>query len=100
MALLPFYSVRKPRQFEHKPVYFDPRREALEERKMKVKRELGLEVSQEEYKPQIRGTFIQGTTHLRRSYQKGEDNRTRRYKSGRLVLIATLLVIVLWYLFH
>ncbi|MDR0538421.1 MAG: hypothetical protein LBH04_10360 [Tannerellaceae bacterium] len=98
MALFPFYNVRKPKQFEHKYIYYDPRKEALEERKLKVKRELGLEITPEEYKPHIKGTFMEGTTHLKKSYMKGDDVRSRMYKSGRLVLFATLLALVLWYL--
>ncbi|MDR2495625.1 MAG: hypothetical protein LBD21_00635 [Tannerellaceae bacterium] len=100
MALLPFYSVRKPKQFDHKYIYHDPRKEALEERKLKVKREMGLEITPEDYKPQIRGTFIEGTTHLRKSVLRGDDIRSRRYKSGKLVLFATLLILILWYFFR
>ena len=32
MALFSFYNVRKPRQFEHKPIYWDPDKEELEKR--------------------------------------------------------------------
>jgi hypothetical protein len=99
MAFFSFYNVRKPRQYEHKPIYYDPRKEALEERKLRIKRELGLEVTDHEYKPQIRGSFIEGTTHLRKSQLRGEDVRSRRYKTGRLLLFASLLVIILWLIF-
>lgn len=43
MALFSFYNMRKPRQFDHKPIYWDPHKEALEERISKVKREMGVE---------------------------------------------------------
>ena len=39
MALFSFYNVRKPRQFNHKPIYWDPHKEAMEERVRKMKRE-------------------------------------------------------------
>lgn len=42
MALFSFYNVRKPRQFNHKPIYWDPHKEAMEERVRKMKREMGL----------------------------------------------------------
>ena len=32
MALFSFYNVRKPRQFDHKPIYWDPHKEAMEDR--------------------------------------------------------------------
>ena len=37
MGMFSFYNVRKPRQFEHKPIYWDPRKEKLEKRIHKVK---------------------------------------------------------------
>jgi hypothetical protein len=43
MALFSFYNVRKPRQFDHKPIYWDPHKEAMEDRIRKVKREIGME---------------------------------------------------------
>ena len=45
MALFSFYHMRKPRQFEHKPIYWDPHKEALEERVSKIKREMGISLT-------------------------------------------------------
>lgn len=99
MALFSFYNVRKPRQFEHKPIYWDPRKEAMEERVRKVKREMGLEETEEEYKPQIKGTFIEGTSHLKRSRDKGENSRSREYKNVKLLIALAVLTLLFWYLF-
>jgi hypothetical protein len=99
MGLFYFYNVRKPRQFDYKPLYYDPRKEAMEERKLKVKRELGMEISDEEYKPQIKGTFVQGTTHLRKSRLRGDNTRSRQYKNVRLVVILSILLMALWFFF-
>ena len=79
MALFSFYNMRKPRQFEHKPIYYDPHKEEMAERVSKIKRELGMEEPLEEYKPHIKGTFIEGTSHLKKSLDKGETPRCRRY---------------------
>lgn len=100
MALFSFYKVRKPRQYNHSPIYWDPRKEALEERTAKIKRELGLEEPLEEYKPQIRGTFIEGTTHLKKSRNKGEETRSRKYKNFKLLLWLVVLAVILWILFY
>ena len=86
MALFSFYNVRKPRQFNHKPIYWDPHKEALEERVRKMKREMGMEESLEDYKPQIKGTFIEGTSHLKKSLDRGDDVRSRKYKSAKLIV--------------
>jgi hypothetical protein len=98
MALFPFYSVRKPRQYDHKTIYYDPRKEAMQERELRIKREMGLEEPDKDYKPQVRGSFIEGTTHLRKSNAKGDNANSRLYKSGRLILFATLLVLIFWFL--
>jgi hypothetical protein len=99
MGLFYFYNVRKPRQFDYKPLYYDPRKEAMEERKLKIKRELGMEISDKEYKPQVKGSFVQGTNHLKKSRLRGDDARSRQYKNVRLVLILSLLLLALWFFF-
>jgi len=99
MGLFPFYNMRKPRQYEHKPIYWDPRKEALEERERRIRREMGLEEPLEDYKPQIKGKFVEGTSHLKRSYNKGEDIRSRRYKSFKLALWLVVLAVIFWILF-
>jgi hypothetical protein len=100
MALFSFYSVRKPRQFEHKPIYWDPRKEALEERTRRIKRELGvLDEPLENYKPDIRGKFIEGTTHLKKSQIKGDNLRNRKYKNVKLAVVLAVLAALLWVMF-
>lgn len=99
MSILSFYKMRKPRQYEHKPMYWDPRREDLEERERRIRRELGLEESLEEYKPQIKGSFVEGTTHLKRSINKGEDSRNRKYKNFKLALWLVVLAFIFCILF-
>jgi hypothetical protein len=99
MGLFYFYNVRKPKQFDYKPLYYDPRKEAMEDRKLKVKRELGMEISDEEYKPQIKGSFVQGTTHLKKSRFRGDNARSRQYKNVKLAVILSLLLIALWFFF-
>lgn len=100
MALFSFYSVRKPRQFEHKPIYWDPRKENLEERTRRIKRQMGVEPeSLEDYKPMIKGTFIQGTTHLKKSVMKGDDTVSRKYRNVRLAVILAVLAAALYYFF-
>ncbi|MDR1524415.1 MAG: hypothetical protein LBS79_04020 [Tannerella sp.] len=100
MAFFSFYKLRKPRQFEHKPIYYDPRKEALQKRIHKVKMEMGVEETDyEQYKEAIKGSFIEGTTHLKKSKNRGDDIRNRVYKNMRLILIIVLLGVIFWYLF-
>ncbi|MDR0393629.1 MAG: hypothetical protein LBH77_00565 [Tannerella sp.] len=100
MGIFNFYNMRKPRRYDHKPIYFDPRKEALEKRIHKVKMELGVEETDyEQYKEAIKGSFVEGTTHLKKSKDKGDDIRNRVYKNMRLILILAILGVVLWYFY-
>ena len=99
MALFSFYNTRKPRQFNHKPIYWDPHKEAMEERVRKIKREIGMDESLEEYKPQIKGTFIEGTSHLKKSDDRGDNERSRTYKNVKLLVALAVLGALFWYLF-
>lgn len=100
MRMFSFYKVRKPRQFEHKPIYWDARKEALDDRIRRIKIEMGeLEPTPEAYKPAIKGTFVEGTSHLRKSKDKGDDVQTRVYKNARLLLLLSVLGCIFWYLF-
>jgi hypothetical protein len=100
MGMFSFYNVRKPRQFTHKPIYWDPRKEALEERIRKIKLEMGeLHENREDYKPSIKGTFIEGTTHLKKSKSKGDDVRNRLNRNMRLLLVLALLAALYWFLY-
>ena len=100
MAVFSFYKMRKPRRFEHKPIYYDPRKEALQERIRKMEIEMGVhKEGAEEYKPSIKGTFIEGTSHLKKSRARGDDMRLRESKNMRLLLILALLAAIFWFFF-
>ena len=101
MALFSFYNVRKPRQYEHKPIYWDPHKEAMEDRIRKVKREMGMDedLTVADYKAEIKGSFIEGTSHLKKSRDRGHDCRSRSYKNMKLLLAVAILAAIFWYLF-
>lgn len=99
MALFSFYNTRKPRQFEHKPIYWDPHKEALDDRMSKIKREMGMEEPLESYRPQIKGTFVEGTSHLKKSVDRGSSPRERKYKNVKLLVALAVLGALFWFLF-
>lgn len=93
------FTTRKPKRFEHKPRFSDPRKEALEARVRKVKRELGM-LEEDELKPEetLRGTFVKGTTHLRRRQERDEadgGSPSNRYVKLAVWLIV-LTVLLIW----
>lgn len=99
MAFLSFYSTRRPRQYNHKPIYWDPRREALDDRVLKIKKEMGLVESDEEYKSHIKGSFVEGTTHLKKRIENGETPKGRVYTNMKLAVALVLLLVLLWFMF-
>ncbi len=99
MAALLFMKTRQPRKFEHKPIYWDPEKEKAEERERRVKREMGIVEDLEDYKPQIKGTFTEGTTHLKKSFNRGDTMDSRKYKNIRLAAILIILAVAAWFIF-
>ena len=86
------FTMRKPRGFNHSYIYVDERKEKLAKMEEDAKRELGM-LPEKEFSPEdIRGKFVEGTTHLKR---RKESGRKPVYLGIILVVIA--LLIYLWY---
>ena len=82
------FNVRKPRGFNHQYIYVDERKEKLAKMEEDAKRDLGI-LPEKEFSPEdIRGKFIEGTTHLK-----------RRKESAHLGVILAIiaLLIFLWH---
>lgn len=99
------FTTAKPKKFEHRSSFTNNERKAfLEARVRKVKREMGL-LPDEEWRAEesIRGTFVQGTTHLKRRQEQQLDEGetpqsalTKRYI--KLAISILLLCIIFYYL--
>ncbi len=88
------FSMRKPRSFNHPYIYVDERKEKLNKVEESAKRELGM-LPEKEFNPEdIRGTFIQGTTHLKRRKESGRGP----VKYGTLFIAIAILLFILHYL--
>ncbi|MCQ2071968.1 MAG: hypothetical protein MJY96_02445 [Bacteroidaceae bacterium] len=89
------FSVRQPRRFEHKYIYYDERKDKLDKIEESAKRELGM-LPEETFNPErIRGKFVESTTHLKRQKENGGP---RMSIQTAVVLIAALLFILHWLL--
>jgi uncharacterized membrane protein len=66
---------RKPRRFHHEYIYVDERKEKLQKIEEDAKRDLGLLPPKERKPEDIRGTFINGTKHLKRKKERGTSYR-------------------------
>lgn len=87
-----FNSMRKPRSFHHQYIYVDERKEKIAKMEENAKRELGILPAKEFDPEDIRGKFIEGTTHLKRRKTSGR----KPISFGIIVLIIAFLL----YLWH
>ena len=82
------FAMRKPRGFNHSYIYVDERKEKLAKMEENAKRDLGM-LPEKEFSPEdIRGKFIEGTTHLKR---RKESGRKPMHLGIMLVVMAVLI---------
>jgi len=87
------FTTRKPRGFHHNYIYYDPRKERLQKIEENAKRELGL-LPPEAFKPEdIKGKFVNATTHLRR---RKECSHKPLSNGILLLLIIALFLLAKW----
>mgnify|MGYP003420947964 CR=1 FL=1 len=66
------FTMRKPRGFQHNYIYVNERKEKLDKMTENAKRELGM-IPEKEFSPEdIRGKFVESTTHLRCRKESGK----------------------------
>ncbi|MCC8188326.1 MAG: hypothetical protein LIP08_12715 [Bacteroides sp.] len=88
------FNARKPRRFNHQYIYVDERKEKLQKMEESAKRELGM-APEKEFSPEdIRGKFVEGTTHLKRRKKSGK----RPVHAGIILIIIGLLLFIWHYL--
>ena len=76
-----FNSMRKPRGFNHQYIYVNERKEKLDK------------MEEKEFSPEdIRGKFVEGTTHLKRRKASG-----RKPVSFGIILIIIAFLLYLWH---
>ena len=87
-------GMRKPRRFNPQYIYVNERKEKLDKMEEQAKRELGM-LSEKEFSPEdIRGKFVEGTTHLKRRKESGR----KPVHLGVILLIIALLLFLWHYL--
>ena len=86
------FAMRKTRGFNHSYIYVDERKEKLAKMEENAKRDLGM-LPEKEFSPEdIRGKFIEGTTHLKRRKESG-----RKPMHLGIILVVIAVLIYLWY---
>ena len=88
------FTTRKPRAYHHEYIYVDERKEKLQKIEETAKRDLGM-LPPKEFSPEdIRGKFVEGTTHLKRRKESGR----KPLAYGTLFVAILILMYILHYL--
>ncbi len=90
-----FFHTPKPRKFSIPYRYFDPEKEAMQDREERIKSELGLsekkDWSDPNYKPNIRGQF-------RRSLKSTKSIEDSKRKSATRLILLVIILSLIFYL--
>jgi uncharacterized membrane protein (DUF106 family) len=103
MATFFFYNNRKPRKFNHKPIYFDPdedsRKEKLQNRINAIKKEMGVLPEEEvKEKKDFKTEFISQTKHLKKRQDRVKEGSSSFItNNGLLILIGIILIAVFFF---
>ncbi len=93
MGVPSFFKQYGPRGFNYIPRYYDPDKEAREERVRMIKQEMGIVEEGEKYVPRIqRGSM--------RNYFRQKDRKVQRYTTIRLIVIILILIIISYIVFY
>ena len=85
------FAIRKPRGYKHRYKYVDERKEKLAKMEENAKRDLGM-LPEKEFSPEdLRGKFLEGTTHLKR---RKESGRKPMHLGIILVVMAVLIYLL------
>lgn len=97
MSIFPFYNKqRKPRGFNHIPIFYDPKKEARKQREIKIKKELGM--LKDEDKKEMNFDHIKGS--FRDNIPNGSKIKRRNASNVRLVIIICLIVALLYFILY
>lgn len=92
MGLIFMFRAPKPRQFKYTPIFYDARKEALQEREKQIKQELGLA---NEDSPRV--SMIKG--RIRAGYRQPRREKTKTNLRLLIILIA-LLAAAYFFFYH
>jgi hypothetical protein len=91
MGLPRFFRLAKPRQFHYEPIYYDERKEKMQERIRRVEQKMGIKVDD----GQLKRTIERGSISSRHLGRK----KTSRQSTLRLIIIFIFLLLISYLLF-
>ena len=97
-----FYQNRKPRQFHHIPILYDPeqeeRKKKLQQRIEEIKREMGvLPPLEGEEKTDFKSEFLSQTRHLKRRMERKDAGKQPFFTNNGLLFVIILILLAIFY---
>ena len=90
MGIPRFFKIPQHKQFNYEPLYYDERKEKLQERIKRIEQEYGVKNGDEYVRSLTKGSFS-------RYYDR--RRKAQRYSATRLVIIIIFLLFVAYYIF-
>lgn len=90
MGIPRFFKVPQHKQFHYEPIYYDERKERLEERIKEIEMEYGIKTDDRPMRSIRKGSF--STFYSKRK-------KAERYSTTRLIIIMIFLAFISYYLF-
>ena len=90
MGIPRFFRTAEHKRFHYEPIYYDERKERLEERIRMIEQEYGISREDQPIRSLGRGSF---------SSYYGRKKKVQRYSNIRLIIIVAFLLFVSYFLF-
>lgn len=103
MGIGNFYKQPKPSKFRYTYRFYDPKKEADEKRRLRVRREYGLDdnpTSAEEIKENIKGAFRKQSDHLSKYDKEMVNDKPFAERNRTAIIVLILAVASLLFLFR
>ena len=90
MGLPRFFRTPEHKRFHYEPIFYDERKERLEERVRQIEQEYGINRGEQTVRTMGKGSF---------SSYYGRKKKAQRYSNTRLILIIVFLLFISYFLF-
>jgi hypothetical protein len=90
MGVPRLFRLPQHKQFHYEPIYYDERKERMEERIRQIEAEYGIKIQDRPVRTLNKGTF---------SHFYDRKRKVQRYSNTRLVIIIIFLLIISYFLF-
>ena len=99
MLGISFFKCPKPRQFNYKPLYYDPKKEEWEEKKRRVLGEEALADEDKKQEKYVPGSYIQ-KARLNRITAEPEKKQKQNTFIIRFIIVLALLFIIAYFIIN